>query len=118
MEAGNSGVMKSAHVGLILLSFLGGSAGCDCHECDPWLEVVNAQTGEPVTDAEAVVALTAYGRRFPLEGRSLEPGTYRLWVRAPGFRQVTEWVDIETACEDFESGECNGAYTVALEPRS
>lgn len=110
--------MRNAQACLILLSFLAGTVGCDCHECDNWLEVVNAQTGAPVTDAEAVVALTAYGRRFPLEGGSLEPGTYRLWVRAPGFRQFTEWVDIETACEDFETGACNGAYTVALEPRS
>lgn len=93
--------------------------GCDCDPCGGMtLEIVDAMTGRPVSGAEATVAVNAHGRRHRV-GERLQTGEYRLWVRAPGYRQVTETVDIPSGCADFETGECpvGGIYTVALERR-
>lgn len=93
--------------------------GCDCDPCGGMgLEVVDAMTGRPIPNAEATVAVHAHGRRHRV-GDRLQSGEYRLWVRAPGYRQITERVDIPSACLDFETGECpvGGLYTVALERR-
>ncbi len=93
------------------------ASACDCDECGGYpFEIVDARTGDPIADAEAVVAQDAFARRFPVDG-VLDPGVYRLWVRADGYRQHTERVDLALRCAD-EDGGCNlPTYTVALEPR-
>ncbi|MCR9163623.1 MAG: hypothetical protein ACE37F_15550 [Nannocystaceae bacterium] len=94
-------------------------AGCDCDPCPGVpLEVVDAMTGDPIPNAEARMATHAHGRRHRVEDGRLADGAYRLWVRAPGYRTVTEKVEIAVRCVDFE-GFCpdRDAYTVALERR-
>lgn len=103
---------------VLLFLLCAGSAGCDCHSCGGVpLEVVDAMTGEPIPAAEASFARHAHGRRHRVKS-DLKVGEYRIWVRAPGYRQVTERVDINRVCEDFEAGcPTRAPYIVALERR-
>lgn len=101
-----------------LVAALIANAACDCEEyAGVIVEVVDAETLDPVADAEVVVAYTIYSPRKTVD-HVLEPGEYWLWARAPGYRRERRKVTVDMRCaslEDDDSG--RDRLVIEMEPR-
>lgn len=101
-----------------MLAAFAATSACDCQEASGVIvEIVDADTLEPVADAEVVVASTIYSPRHAVEG-VLDPGEYWLWARAPGYRLERQRVTVEMRCIGFEDDPPERErLVVELEPR-
>lgn len=102
---------------LVILSFIGLAVGCSSDETPSFGRVygiiTDAETNEPIPGAEVVLApgnvssITGSDGRY--EFMDLEPGQYKLQVRASGYttnsRQITVTAGMSNSCDIFLSPE-------------